>query len=56
MDWQQMMLSSARPEDFEIAIERGHLTLPLRCRYIDYGSSSSSDYGRVGRASLDYVL
>jgi hypothetical protein len=56
MDWQQMMLSSARPEGFETAIERAQLTLRLRCRYIDYGSSSSSDYGRVGRAGLDYVL
>jgi hypothetical protein len=44
------------PEGFETAIERAHLTLRLRCRDIDYGSSSSSDYGRVGRAGLDYVL
>src|SRR5262249_33271647 len=36
---------------------RAHLTARLRCGgYIDYGNSSSSEYGRVGRAGLDYVL
>jgi hypothetical protein len=44
------------PAGLETAIERAHLTLRLRCRYIDYGSSSSSDYGGVGRAGLNYVL
>ena len=37
---------------FEIAIIQPR----LRGGYIDYGSSSSSDYGGVGRAGLNYVL